>query len=161
MPFTDSDLRALKPQAKQFRVAARNGLFVAVYPNGGKYLVWKHCFPLGRGGKQRWHHCGVYGRCSEQWTLKAARDEKNRLDLQRRRQDPMAVKADAQRALEKQAAVLNLRGIIQIGGIVNFRQLVTRSIASKFLSLNIFFVRKFLYLWIFDSFCFDAAVASA
>ena len=73
----------------------------------------------------------------------------------------MAVKADAQRALEKQAAVLNLRGIIQIGGIVNFRQLVTRSIASKFLSLNIYFVRKFLYLWFFDSFCFDAAVASA
>ena len=40
MPFTDSDLRALKPQAKQFRVATGNGLFVVVYPNGGKYFVW-------------------------------------------------------------------------------------------------------------------------
>lgn len=29
MPFTDSDLRALKPQAKQFRVANGNGLFVS------------------------------------------------------------------------------------------------------------------------------------
>ena len=40
MPFTDSDLRALKPQAKQFRVATGNGLFVVVYPNGSKYFVW-------------------------------------------------------------------------------------------------------------------------
>ena len=34
MPNIDSDLRALKPQAKQFRIATRKGLFVVLYPNG-------------------------------------------------------------------------------------------------------------------------------
>ena len=114
MPFTDSDLRALKPQAKQFRVAAGDGLFVVVYPNGGKYFVWKYRFPPGRSGQQRWHHIGAYGRGSGQWTLKAARDEKDRLDLQRKEgQDPRAVKADAKRAVEKQAVVPNLKAVAE------------------------------------------------
>ena len=114
MPFTDSDLRALKPQAKQYRVATGNGLFVVVYPNGSKYFVWGYRFPPGRGGQQRWHHIGVYGRGSGQWTLKAARDEKDRLDLMRKEgQDPRAVKADAKRAVEKQTVVPNLKAVAE------------------------------------------------
>ena len=84
MPFTDSDLRALKPQAKQFRVAAGDGLFVVVYPNGGKYFVWKYRFPPSRSGQQRWHHIGAYGRGSGQWSVNAERDEKDPLDLQKK-----------------------------------------------------------------------------
>ena len=115
MPFNDSDLRALKPQAKQFRVATGNGLFVVVYPNGSKYFVWGYRFPPGRSGQQRWHHIGAYGRGSGQWTLKAARDEKDRLDLQRKEgQDPRAVKADAKRAVEKQAAVYNFKVVAEV-----------------------------------------------
>ena len=114
MPFTDSDLRALKPQVKQFRVATGNGLFVVVYPSGSKYFVWGYRFPPGRGGEQRWRHIGAYGRGSGQWTLKAARDEKDRLDLMRKEvQDPRAVKADAKRAAEKQAVVPNLQAVAE------------------------------------------------
>ena len=46
MPFTESELRALKSQAKQFRVAAVDGLFVVVYPKGGNYFVGKYPFYL-------------------------------------------------------------------------------------------------------------------
>ena len=106
--------KGVKTQANQFRVAAGNGLLVVVYPNGGKYFVWKYRFPPGRIGQQRWHHIGAYGRGSGQWTLKAARDEKDRLDLMRKEgQDPRAVKADAKRAVEKQAVVPNLKAVAE------------------------------------------------
>ena len=83
-----------------------DGLFVVVYPNGGKYFVWKYRFPPGHGGQQRWHHIGAYGRGSGQWTLKAARDEKDRLDLLRKEgQDPRAVKANAKKELDKQSFI--------------------------------------------------------
>ena len=59
MPFTNSDLRALLPQAERFRVAAGDGLFVVVYPNGGKYFVWKYRFPPDHSGQQRLHHIGA------------------------------------------------------------------------------------------------------
>ena len=44
----------------------------------------------------------------------AARDEKDRLDLLRKEgQDPRAVKADAKRAVEKQAVVPNLKAVAE------------------------------------------------
>ena len=51
MPFTDSDLRALQPQLKKYRESAGDALFVEVYPNGGRYFVWRHRFPPGKEGK--------------------------------------------------------------------------------------------------------------
>ena len=74
MPFTDSDLRALEPREKQYRVATGDGLYVVVYPNGSKYFTWVYRYPPGRGGQQRWHHIGPYGKGSGKWSLKAARE---------------------------------------------------------------------------------------
>ena len=59
MPFTDSDLRALQPQAKKYRVSAGESLFIEVYPNGGRYFVWRHRFPPGKEGKLRDYQIGV------------------------------------------------------------------------------------------------------
>ena len=114
MPFTDSDLRSLVPRDKQYRVAAGDGLFVVVYPNGGKYFVWKYRYPPGRSGQQRWHQIGPYGRGSGQWTLKAARDERDRLDqLRKAGDDPRVLKADAKRAVEEKSKVLSLQEVAE------------------------------------------------
>jgi hypothetical protein len=72
MPFTDSDLRALQPQSKKYRVSAGESLFVEVYPNGGRYFVWRHRFPPGKEGKLRDYQIGPYGKGPGQWTLKEA-----------------------------------------------------------------------------------------
>ena len=74
MPFTDSDLRALQPQSKKYRVSAGESLFIEVYPNGGRYFVWRHRFPPGKEGKLRDYQIGPYGKGPGQWTLKEARD---------------------------------------------------------------------------------------
>ena len=44
MPFTDSDLQALVPRVKRYRVAAGDSIYIDVYPGGGKYFVWKYRF---------------------------------------------------------------------------------------------------------------------
>ena len=114
MPFTDSDLRSLVPRDKQYRVAAGDGLFVVVYPNGGKYFVWKYRYPPGRSGQQRWHHIGPYGKGSGKWSLKAARDERDRLDqLRKAGDDPRVLKADAKREVEKKAKVPSLQEVAE------------------------------------------------
>ena len=114
MPFTDSDLRSLVPRDKQYRVAAGDGLFVVVYPNGGKYFVWKYRYPPGRSGQQRWHHIGPYGRGSGQWTLKAARDERDRLDqLRKAGDDPRVLKADAKREADEKSKVPSLQEVAE------------------------------------------------
>ena len=58
----------------------------------------------GCAGQQRWHYIGVYGRGSRQCILKAARDEKDRLDLQRK-------EGQIPRAVEKQAVVPNIKAV--------------------------------------------------
>jgi hypothetical protein len=78
MPFIDSDLRALQPQSKKYRVSAGESLFVEVYPNGGRYFVWRHRFPPGKEGKLRDYQIGPYGKGPGQWTLKEAREERSR-----------------------------------------------------------------------------------
>ena len=80
MPFTDSDLRSLEPRTKKYRVAAGDGLYVEVHPHGGKYFVCVYRNPPGRSGHKRWHQIGTYGHGAGQWTLKAVRDERDRLD---------------------------------------------------------------------------------
>ena len=114
MPFTDSDLRALAPKDKRYRVAAGDSIYIDVYPGGGKYFVWKYRFPPGTKGQQRWYQIGPYGRGVGEWTLKKARDEKARLDLLRKQgEDPRALKADAKREFDKQAAVPTLEKVAE------------------------------------------------
>ena len=114
MPFTDSDLRALEPREKKYRVATGDGLFIEVHPHGGKYFVWKYRYPPGRGGQQRWHHIGPYGKGSGKWSLKAARDERDRLDqLRKAGDDPRVLKADAKREVEKKAKVPSLQEVAE------------------------------------------------
>ena len=114
MPFTDSDLRALAPKDKRYRVAAGDSIYIDVYPGGGKYFVWKYRFPPGTKGQQRWYQIGPYGRGVGEWTLKKARDEKARLDLLRKQgEDPRALKADAKREFYKQAAVPTLEKVAE------------------------------------------------
>ena len=114
MPFTDSDLRALEPREKKYRVATGDGLFIEVHPHGGKYFVWKYRYPPGRGGHQRWHEIGPYDKGSGKWSLKAARDERDRLDqLRKAGDDPRVLKADAKREVEKKAKVPSLQEVAE------------------------------------------------
>ena len=48
MALTDSGVKALIPKEKKFRVSVGDALYVIVYPNGGKYFVWKDRFPPNR-----------------------------------------------------------------------------------------------------------------
>jgi hypothetical protein len=106
MPFTDSDLRTLQPQSKKYRASAGDSLFVEVYPNGGRYFVWRHRFPPGKEGKLRDYQIGPYGKGPGQWTLKEARDERARLDVLRRQgEDPRALKAEQRQTIQRTGAV--------------------------------------------------------
>ena len=62
MSLTDSSLKALLPKEKKYRVSVGDALYVLVYPNGGKYFVWKYRFPLNRSGQFRDHQIGPYGK---------------------------------------------------------------------------------------------------
>ncbi len=104
MPFTDTDLRSLKPATKKYRVSVGNALYVEVYPTGGKYFVWKYRFPPAISGKQRFYQIGPYGKGSGQWTLKKAREERERLDVLRKQgEDPRVIKSEEKRVVGKQA----------------------------------------------------------
>ena len=82
MPLSDSKIRALVPSDRRYRVADGDGLCVVVEPlskGGGKSFVGRFRFPPGRQGKQGDYRLGVYGRGFGQITLKAARDEWERV----------------------------------------------------------------------------------
>jgi hypothetical protein len=107
MPFTDSDLRALQPQSKKYRESAGDALFVEVYPNGGRYFVWRHRFPPGKEGKQRDYQIGPYGKGPGQWTLKEAREERARLDVLRRQgEDPRALKEEQRQTIQRSLSLV-------------------------------------------------------
>ncbi|WP_269623233.1 ElyC/SanA/YdcF family protein [Prochlorococcus marinus] len=84
MSLRDRDLRELKAKNRRYKVSVGNGIYVEVYPNGGKYLLWKYHFPSGRKGQQRWYQIGPYGNSDGQWTIKNAQEEKDRLDVLRK-----------------------------------------------------------------------------
>ena len=52
MPISDSDIRGLGPKDNRFRVSIGDALHIEVYPNGGKYFVWRYRFPPGRNGQR-------------------------------------------------------------------------------------------------------------
>ena len=62
MSLTDSGLKALLPKEKKYRVSVGDALFVIVYPNGGKYFIWRYRFPPIREGQRRDYQIGPYGR---------------------------------------------------------------------------------------------------
>jgi len=106
MPFTDSNLRALQPQSKKYRVSVGESLFVEVYPKSGRYFVWRHRFPPGKEGKLRDYQIGPYGKGPGQWTLKEAREERARLDVLRRQgEDPRALKEEQRQTIQRTGAV--------------------------------------------------------
>ena len=78
MPLSDSKIRALVPGDKRRRVADADGLCVVVEPThkgGGISFVGRFRFPPGRKGKQGDYRIGVYGRGVGEFSLKAAREE--------------------------------------------------------------------------------------
>ena len=104
MALTDSGLKALLPKEKKYRVSVGDALYVLVYPNGGKYFVWKYRFPPNRSGQFRDYQIGPYGKGPGKWTLKQAKDDVVRLDqLRKAGEDPRLLKSESKRELIKQA----------------------------------------------------------
>ena len=104
MARTDSGLKALLPKVRKYRVSVGDALYVLVYPNGGKYFVWKYRFPPNRSGQFRDYQIGPYGKGPGKWTLKQAKDEVVRLDqLRKAGEDPRLLKSESKRELIKQA----------------------------------------------------------
>ena len=104
MALTDSGLKALLPKEKKYRVSVGDALYVLVYPNGGKYFVWKYRFPPNRSGQFRDYQIGPDGKGPGKWTLKQAKDEVIRLDqLRKAGEDPRLLKSESKRELIKQA----------------------------------------------------------
>lgn len=106
MPLTDSDVRALLARPSKYRVSAGGGLLIEVHPAGYKYFLWRHRFPPTAAGKQQDVQIGPYGRGPGQWSLRAAREERDRLEqLRRQGTNPKAEKADAKAALGRGGAL--------------------------------------------------------
>ena len=104
MSLSDSGLKALVPRDKKYRVSVGDALYVIVYPNGGKYFVWRYRFPPDRSGQFRDYQIGPYGKGVGKWSLKQARDEKDRLDqLRKAGEDPRLLKSEAKREVLQQA----------------------------------------------------------
>ncbi len=92
--MTDSDLRSLEIKEKKYKKSTGEGLLVLVYPNGSKYFVWEYQFPPVKDGKRKTYHIGKYGKNDGEWSLAAARDEKRRLDAERKKgNDPQLLKS--------------------------------------------------------------------
>ena len=80
--LTDTGIRALIPTEKRVLHSCGNSLFLLIEPlakGGGKSFIGRLRFPPGRSGKQIEIRIGVYGKTSGKWSLKAARDEWERI----------------------------------------------------------------------------------
>ena len=106
MPFSDSDLSALKEGPKRIVVGAGNSLFViveSVGKGGGKSFLGITRFPPNRSGLLRGYQIGLYGKGPGKWTLKRAKDGVNRLDkLRMSGEDPRLLKSESKREVIKQ-----------------------------------------------------------
>ena len=104
MSLSDSGLKALVPRDKKYRVSVGDALYTIVYPNGGKYFVWRYRFPPTRKGQRRDYQIGPYGKGVGKWSLKQAKDEVIRLDqLRKAGEDPRLLKSEAKREVLQQA----------------------------------------------------------
>lgn len=56
MPLTVKDIRDAEPRDKQYKLTDRDGLYVLVHPNGGKYFRYDYRF----GGKRKTLGLGTF-----------------------------------------------------------------------------------------------------
>lgn len=103
MGLNDAQIRALRPEAKRYAKALGGGLLIVVYPNGGKYFVWRHRFPPSRQGALSDYQIGPYGSGVGKWSLSQARIERDRLEVLRKQgENPRQLKAAAKRIIVTQ-----------------------------------------------------------
>ena len=74
MALTDSAIRALRPKDKRYAASDKNGLYLEVYPTGGK--VWRYRYR--QRGKREWVSLGKYPALS----LRSARVKRDELAVQ-------------------------------------------------------------------------------
>jgi hypothetical protein len=94
--FTDATLRALKPQARPFKVADGGGLYLLVQPGGAK--LWRLDYRFA--GKRRTLALGGYPAVGLA-QARVGRDEAKRLLLEGR--DPGHARREAKAAAERAA----------------------------------------------------------
>ena len=83
--MTESDVKALPLKEAKYVKSTGQGLLVEIHPNGSKYWIWQYLFPPSRKGKRESIHLGTFCNASGVvMPLKAAREEKNRLDVLRK-----------------------------------------------------------------------------
>ena len=73
---------------------SRRSPYLLVYPNGGKYFIWKYRFSPNRSDQFRDYQIGTYGKGpGKYWTLQRAKDVVIRLDqLHKAGEDPRLLK---------------------------------------------------------------------
>lgn len=98
MPLTDTAIKKVKPEAKQFKMTDGGGMFLLIHPNGGKYWQMDYRFE----GKRKTLALGVYPDvCLAD--AREGRDEARK--LLKKKVDPGAI---------KQAAKLEKKNIVQV-----------------------------------------------
>jgi len=102
MPLTDKTVKGLKPEARDYKRADANGLFVLVRPNGSK--LWRFRYRFGR--REKLLSIGAYPEVS----LRDARDARDDArKLLREGLDP-----SAEKQARKAAAVVDERGTFRV-----------------------------------------------
>ena len=77
-PLTDSEVRALVPGSKRVGHTLANSFYLiveSVAMGSSKRFVGRYRQPPGRQGKQKEYAIGVYGKKDGQFSLKASREE--------------------------------------------------------------------------------------
>ena len=81
-PLTDSEIRSLLLGSKRQNDMLGNSLFLTletVQKGSTKRFLGRYLFPPGRGGKLRKYAIGFYGKKARQFSLRAAREEWERV----------------------------------------------------------------------------------
>ena len=120
----DSGLKVLLPQEKKYRVSVGDASLLIVYPNGGKFFIWRYRFPPTREGQRRDYQIGPYGKGPGKWTLKQARNEVIRLDqLRKAGEDPRLLKSESKKELIKKACGSAYKAAMRKGWLDEGREL--------------------------------------
>jgi len=109
MPLSDSELRSLEAGSRHKTVSVGNSLYISVYPKqkgGGKYFFGRMRHPPGGGGKQVDVRIGPYGRGVGKWSLKAAREEWERIRTWSREtgQDPRELRKEEKQKVQERGS---------------------------------------------------------
>ena len=94
--FTEATLQALEPREKKYVKSDGGLLFVNVHPNGRRYFFFRYRFPARRDVTQSDYQIGPHGKNPDEWSLKKARAERDRLrEILRSGKDPRTTKIPA------------------------------------------------------------------